>query len=124
MPQNTFDLTTLGLSTRLQESIHIALKRGSGFIGITGPTGSGKTRTLYALLQQLHAHGKLIYSIEDPIELNLANITQIEVDPHSSFNFTYAFKKYCGTIQMLLPLEKSEMQQPHSWHFKPHKQGI
>lgn len=91
--ENDFDLTELGLCAQLQQSVHRALKRRQGFILITGPTGSGKTRTLYALLQQLRRQGQLIYSIEDPIELNLPDITQIEVDAESSFNFTYALKK-------------------------------
>jgi len=82
-----FNLEKLGLSAvdlRVFESL---LKKPHGIIFVTGPTGSGKTTTLYACLSGLNTPERKIISIEDPIEYELEGITQIQVMPEIGLNF-------------------------------------
>ena len=71
----------LGLSQVDLDSVRRALRQREGLILITGPTGSGKTMTLYALASLLDLEHALAASIEDPVEFDLENVRQIQVDP-------------------------------------------
>ena len=86
------NLNTLGFSqtqlTRLKRNIAAS----SGMILITGPTGSGKTTTLYSILQQLNAEDKKIITIEDPIEYQLHNIQQVAVNNAIGLTFNEILK--------------------------------
>lgn len=76
-----------GMSSAAQTLWHQALTSPQGLILVTGPTGSGKTRTLYAGLQQLNHVGVNICSVEDPIEIPLTGITQTQINNKAGLDF-------------------------------------
>lgn len=80
-------LDGVGLSGRNLEAAEKALARPYGLILITGPTGSGKTTTLYAMLKKLNTDGRNIISLEDPIEYNIEGINQSQVKPEIDYDF-------------------------------------
>lgn len=80
-------LAELGLSSALLQQFDKLIQRPSGFLLVTGPTGSGKTTTLYAALQDLHTPERHIITLEDPIEYHLAGITQGQIFPEAGFTF-------------------------------------
>jgi len=82
-----FTLETLGFHGRGLESIHNATKQKTGMILATGPTGSGKTTTLYTILEILNTPAVNISTIEDPIEYQLPRINQTQVKPEIGFSF-------------------------------------
>ncbi len=80
-------LPSLGLNSRNLEKVRNAAKRPYGLILVTGPTGSGKTTTLYAMLQELDREKNNAVSLEDPIEYNVAGINQSQVQPEIDYTF-------------------------------------
>jgi type II secretory ATPase GspE/PulE/Tfp pilus assembly ATPase PilB-like protein len=82
-----FDLTSLGMSDEMLSVFQNVIHSRKGMILATGPTGSGKTSTLYAALRQLDATGLNLMSIEDPVEYELAGATQIAVNPRSGITY-------------------------------------
>ena len=81
-------LTSLGMSAFHQGIVMRAIERPHGMVLITGPTCSGKTSTLYALLQILNVRSSSIITIEDPIEYSLPGITQIPASKNSGLTFS------------------------------------
>ena len=82
-----FTLDVLGLHGENMERIHAALKQTTGIILISGPTGSGKTTTLYTMLDILNQPDVNISTIEDPIEYQMKRINQTQVNPQIGFTF-------------------------------------
>lgn len=82
-----YTLETLGFHGKGLESIHQATKQKTGMILATGPTGSGKTTTLYTILEILNTPTVNISTIEDPIEYQLPRINQTQVKPEIGFTF-------------------------------------
>jgi type IV pilus assembly protein PilB len=82
-----FNLETLGFSLSDQKKINKAIRRPNGMILATGPTGSGKTTTLYTLIKMLNAPEVSVVTIEDPIEYAINNIKQIQVNSRTSLTF-------------------------------------
>jgi general secretion pathway protein E len=80
-------LGSLGLGERDQEKMAEILKRPHGVVLVTGPTGSGKTTTLYAFLSLLNQSHRKIITIEDPIEYQIPGLTQIQVQPKIELTF-------------------------------------
>ncbi|MBI2627979.1 MAG: type II/IV secretion system protein [Candidatus Niyogibacteria bacterium] len=80
-------LEEAGFSGNNLAEIKKALDRPYGLILITGPTGSGKTTTLYAMLQILNEEGSNVVSLEDPVEYNVEGVNQSQVKPEISYNF-------------------------------------
>lgn len=80
-------LDELGISAPLYTLFTEQIKKPNGMILLTGPTGSGKTTTLYAFLQQIYSPEKKIITIEDPIEYHLAGITQTQTDHKKGYTF-------------------------------------
>jgi general secretion pathway protein E len=81
------DFGTLGIEGRNLETFARLLDRPSGIVLVTGPTGSGKTTTLYASLVRLNTPERKILSVEDPIEYQLEGIDQIQVKPGIGLDF-------------------------------------
>lgn len=80
-------LDELGISEPLFKLFTQEIQKPNGMILLTGPTGSGKTTTLYAFLQQIYSPEKKIITIEDPIEYHLAGITQTQTDHKKNYTF-------------------------------------
>ena len=81
------DLTALSFSNHTVSTLRRLLKAPHGMILTTGPTGSGKTTTLYAALKELNLVERKIITLEDPIEYRLENINQIQINPKVGLNF-------------------------------------
>ncbi|MCI5064587.1 Flp pilus assembly complex ATPase component TadA [bacterium] len=77
----------LGAPPAIEEQIKRSLRRGCKVNLVTGPTGSGKTSTLYTSLLHLHDNSRNIITLEDPIEYRIDGITQIQVNPKVQFGF-------------------------------------
>ncbi len=78
----------IGLPAHLQERLELQLKRPNGMILVTGPTGSGKTTTLYTSLSTLNLPGKKIITVEDPVEYRLARVNQVQVNSKIGLDFS------------------------------------
>ena len=82
-----YDMKQLGLSSDIERLITEDLAVTSGVILLTGPTGSGKTTTLYTFLSRLNRPAVKIITLEDPIEYQLSGINQVQVQPAIGFDF-------------------------------------
>ncbi len=78
---------SLGLSKNNLKIFDDILAKPYGIILVTGPTGSGKTTTLYSVLKEFNTEGKNIITIEDPVEYKLDGINQVQVNTKSGMNF-------------------------------------
>ncbi|HRR26742.1 MAG TPA: type II secretion system ATPase GspE [Acidobacteriota bacterium] len=82
-----YDLERLGFSPRMLRQVEELIGRPHGIILVTGPTGSGKTTTLYAALSRINLPDKKIITIEDPVEYQIDGINQIHVNPQIGLTF-------------------------------------
>ena len=87
-------LHQLGLAPRDQERLRTVVQRPHGIFLMTGPTGSGKTTTLYALLNMLNAPDRNIITIEDPVEYHIPGITQVQVNPKAGLTFANGLRSF------------------------------
>lgn len=81
------DLHSLGMTTQNHDTFQKLIARPHGIILVTGPTGSGKTTTLYAGLQELNSSERNILTVEDPIEFDIDGIGQTQVNPKVDMTF-------------------------------------
>ncbi len=86
-PEALREIEKLGLREDLLKEVKKAIKQPHGMILSTGPTGSGKTTTLYAFCKKINSPEKKIVTIEDPIEYHLEGISQTQVDPKKGYDF-------------------------------------
>ena len=86
-PKSLINIEALGLREDLSKIFNKEIKKPNGMILVTGPTGSGKTTTLYAILKKLNKPEVKIITIEDPIEYHLEGISQTQVDPKKGYDF-------------------------------------
>jgi type II secretory ATPase GspE/PulE/Tfp pilus assembly ATPase PilB-like protein len=86
-------LSELNLSKRNLELLQAAMTRDQGLILITGPTGSGKTTTLYALLNSVNGENMNIQTIEDPIEYEIEGLNQTQTDPVHDIDFAQGLRR-------------------------------
>lgn len=87
-----FSLETLGFHGETMERIHKAMKQTTGIILVSGPTGSGKTTTLYTILDILNTPDVNISTIEDPIEYQMKRVNQTQVNPAIGFTFAQGLR--------------------------------
>jgi type II secretory ATPase GspE/PulE/Tfp pilus assembly ATPase PilB-like protein len=85
--QMLFNLEKLGLSKKDQAVFETFIDKPHGIIFVTGPTGSGKTTTLYTCLSKINTRDRKIITIEDPIEYEMSGVTQIQVMPEVGLDF-------------------------------------
>jgi type IV pilus assembly protein PilB len=88
----TFD--ALGISQEDRSRLAAMVRRPHGMFMMTGPTGSGKTTTLYTILNMLNSPDRNIVTIEDPVEYHIAGITQVQVDPKAGVTFSGGLRSF------------------------------
>lgn len=86
-PESLIDLKELGVRKNLLKNFKEQIKKPNGMILVTGPTGSGKTTTLYAFLRKIRSPKKKIITIEDPIEYHLDGISQTQAEEEKGYDF-------------------------------------
>lgn len=86
------DLRDLGYDLPAAAKLVDMVNRPNGIVLITGPTGSGKTTTLYSLLHEIDRVNLKIFTIEDPVEYRIAGITQLQIDPGIGLTFASALR--------------------------------
>lgn len=84
----SYDMDKLGLAQDIQNYVDQDLKKTAGVILLTGPTGSGKTTTLYTFLNELNTDDVKIITLEDPVEYQLEGINQVQVNSDIGFDFS------------------------------------
>ena len=88
------DLSQLGMDQDQSEMFKDALAQSQGLILMTGPTGSGKTTTIYSGLMKLNTHEKNISTAEDPVEFRIHGINQVQVNPKVGVNFSSTLRSF------------------------------
>jgi len=90
--QRRFALAELGLGATPQEALRDFIGRQEGMALVVGPTGSGKTTTLYGLLGEIDASARAVFTAEDPIEIEVAQFTQSQIQPEIGLDFATVLK--------------------------------
>ncbi len=88
----TFNLDELGMPVELLSQVKLLLAKPYGLLLVTGPTGSGKTTTLYSALELIKSVHRNIVTVEDPVEYQLELINQVQADPSRSLGFANALR--------------------------------
>ena len=88
------ELAEIGLPPAIHDGIAAALERPHGIVIVTGPTGSGKTTTLYSCLKRLNTPAAKLLTIEDPVEYELEGIMQVAVNPAADLTFARALRTF------------------------------
>ncbi len=88
------DIAQLGFDVKQLEQMRRAIASPYGLVLLTGPTGSGKTTTLYAILNEIKGPTKNIITIEDPVEYKLEGISQVQVKPEIGLTFASALRSF------------------------------
>jgi type II secretory ATPase GspE/PulE/Tfp pilus assembly ATPase PilB-like protein len=86
------DLGEIGLSDAVRETFDHLIRQPHGVLLVTGPTGSGKTTTLYGAIRRLNQPGVKIVTVEDPVEYQMDGVTQIPVSPKIGLTFAAALR--------------------------------
>ena len=87
-----YSLEALGFTKENQEKLSRAIQKSHGMILMTGPTGSGKTTTLYTLIKMLNTKERSIITIEDPVEYSVGGINQIQVNTRTGLTFAQGLR--------------------------------
>lgn len=90
----TFDLAKLGFDSHALDSFNAAIESPYGMVLVTGPTGSGKTTTLYSALSTINTEKINIMTAEDPVEYNLLGINQVQMKDSIGLNFAAALRSF------------------------------
>jgi type IV pilus assembly protein PilB len=90
----TLDLTTFGFEPKAEHDLMKAILNPYGMVLVTGPTGSGKTTTLYSALQRINTVDTNIMTAEDPVEYNLPGINQVQVRADIGLTFASALRAF------------------------------
>jgi type II secretory ATPase GspE/PulE/Tfp pilus assembly ATPase PilB-like protein len=91
---STPELAGLGMPPAFLERYRAAVHAPWGFVLVTGPTGSGKTTTLYASLAELDARSRNVCSVEDPVEMRLRGVSQVQVNPRAGLTFPLVLRAF------------------------------
>ena len=105
-----FDLSQLGYSERHLALLNKLIARPHGIFFVTGPTGSGKSTTLYACLSRLNTPERKIITVEDPVEYQLQGINQIQVHPKIGLTFAHSLRSILRHDPRADPIETSLLQ--------------
>ncbi len=88
------DLDRLGMPAVIRSGFDAAIGQPHGMVLVTGPTGSGKTTTLYGALQAIHAPGVKILTAEDPVEYEIDGVMQLPIQPAIGLTFAHALRAF------------------------------
>jgi len=88
------NLESLGFSSQELKTVEELITRPYGIILVTGPTGSGKTTTLYAALQKINREDLNIMTVEDPVEYQFPQIRQVQINPRAGLTFASALRSF------------------------------
>jgi type IV pilus assembly protein PilB len=88
------DMSKLGFTTEALKKFDHAIRKPWGMVLVTGPTGSGKTNTLYSSLAQINQPGVNIMTAEDPVEFNLPGINQVQVRENIGLSFAHVLRSF------------------------------
>ena len=88
------DMTRLGFEPESLDKFELAIQRPWGMVLVTGPTGSGKTNTLYSSISKINTPETNIMTAEDPVEFNLAGVNQVQVKENIGLNFAAALRSF------------------------------
>ncbi len=88
------DMTRLGFEAESLAKFELAIQRPWGMVLVTGPTGSGKTNTLYSSISKINTPETNIMTAEDPVEFNLAGVNQVQVKENIGLNFAAALRSF------------------------------
>jgi general secretion pathway protein E len=88
------DFNSLGFDDALIATLRTAIARPFGIVLVTGPTGSGKTTTLYAALTELNSPDRKLLTIEDPVEYMIPGVNQVPVKPQIGLTFAHALRSF------------------------------
>ena len=88
------EINTLGFTSQQKITFLQALSRPQGMILVTGPTGSGKSMTLYSALNILNTGDKNLYTAEDPVEINVHGINQVNINPKAGLTFAATLRAF------------------------------
>jgi general secretion pathway protein E len=89
------DLTRLGMRDRMRDAIRSVVGQPHGMFIVCGPTGAGKSTTLYACLSEIDRYTKNVITVENPVEYHIDNVTQIEINPKQG-------KTFAGELRSIL----------------------
>ncbi|NRA03518.1 MAG: type II secretion system ATPase GspE [Myxococcales bacterium] len=92
--QELLRIDRIGMAEAHQKTLRRLIRRSNGIVLVTGPTGSGKTTTLYAALSDINSREKNILTIEEPVEIRLDGIAQIEVRPQIGLTFASGLRSF------------------------------
>ncbi len=88
------DLQELGLRGKALKNLEDSVLRPHGIVVICGPTGSGKTTTLYSIIQRLNTAKVNIMTLEDPVEYNIAGVNQVQINPNVGLTFASGLRSF------------------------------
>jgi type IV pilus assembly protein PilB len=88
------DMTKLGFETDSLKKLEVAIAKPWGMVLVTGPTGSGKTNTLYSSIAKINTMETNIMTAEDPVEFNLVGVNQVQVRENIGLNFAAALRSF------------------------------
>jgi general secretion pathway protein E len=88
------DFDALGFDAELKQLLRAAIARPYGIVLVTGPTGSGKTTTLYAALKEINTPDKKILTVEDPVEYILQGVNQVPIKPQIGLTFASSLRAF------------------------------
>lgn len=111
-------LDQIDLSPEHLKMVREALDRPYGLILISGPTGSGKSTTLYSMLNSIDREIYNVVSLEDPVEYQVAGVTQSQMMPEIGYTFAAGLRSVLRQDPDVIMVGKSETRRPHSLRFK------
>lgn len=93
-PDGLLSLSQLGFDETIQAELQTIINQRHGMFIVAGPTGSGKTTTLYACIEQLKGRGLKILSVEDPVEYQFEHVNQVQISEKAGRNFAGALRAF------------------------------
>lgn len=92
--QSVPELPELGLDGIALQNVNVSIKVPHGIVLVTGPTGSGKTTTLYSILHKINSPKVNIMTLEDPVEYQMAGVNQVQINPQAGLTFASGLRSF------------------------------